>query len=158
VKKNSQGFLSMAIAYIEIGKVSSRSDSELKDTDEYANAVAYQLYHSVELFYKHMLSKKDVETRGHDISALEIEYRNLFSEERHKLEHPFDFSNLEHNPLNKSEKELTKYHLEKFKVKFMDQHLRYPSSHNTGGYSYKFEPCLFDSIKEQMLKIDAIDS
>lgn len=147
----------MALAYIEIGRVCGHSDSELKNTHEYENAVAYQLYHSIELFYKYMLLKKDVKIKGHDISAIEVEYINCFSEEVYRLEHPFDFSNIDYSNLNPREKSSTKRHLEKFKTKFMDQHLRYPGSHNTGGYSFKIEPFLFDKIKEQMLKIDAID-
>jgi hypothetical protein len=155
--EENQGYLSMALAYIEIGRVCGHSDSELKNTHEYENAVAYQLYHSVELFYKHMLLKKDVKIKGHDISAIEVEYINFFSEEIYRLEHPFDFSNIDCSKLNPIEKSSTKRHLEKFRMKFMDQHLRYPSNHNTGGYSFKIEPCLFENMKEQMLKIDAID-
>lgn len=158
MKRKGKGFLSMALAYIEIGKVSSHSDSELKNTDEYEKAIAYQLYHSLELFYKYMLLKKGMEIKGHDILALEFEYRTRFSEKCYRLEHPFGFSNLECSNLNKNEEKVIKGHLEKFKLDFMDQHLRYPGNHNTGGYSFKFDPCLFDSIKEQMLKIDAIDS
>lgn len=156
MKKNLD-FLSMALAYIEIGKVSSNSDSELKNTCEYEKAIAYQLYHSVELFYKYMLLKKGVTLKVHDISALEFEYKKLFSEEFYRLEHPFDFSSLECNNLNHNEEEVVKCHLEKFKPEFMDQHLRYPSSHSTGGYSYKFDPFYFDTIKEQMLRIGAVD-
>ncbi|KZN14885.1 hypothetical protein [Marinomonas sp. TW1] len=148
-------FLNMALAYIEIGKVSA--ESELKNTSEYENAIAYQLFHSVELFYKHMLSKKGVTKNIHVIADLEVEYKKYFVEEKYQLEHPFDFSNYEPSELNQGEAYLNKAHMEKFKPKLMDQHLRYPSNHNTGGYSYKFEPCYFDGMKEQMLKISAID-
>lgn len=47
-------------------------------------------------------------------------------------------------------------HIKKFKPEFTDQHLRYPSNHNTGGYSYKFAPYHFDSIKVQILRISTI--
>ncbi|PKH88262.1 hypothetical protein [Colwellia sp. Bg11-28] len=156
MSNSNQEFLSMALAYIEIGKMSAGTDSELKNTSEYENAIAYQLYHSVELFYKYMLLNKGVTKKVHDLETLEIEYRNHFSEERYQLEHPFDFSNYKASDLNPDEAEMAEAHLQKFKPKFMDQHLRYPSNHNTGGYSYKFDPCYFDSIKEQMLRISAI--
>jgi hypothetical protein len=156
VLNSNQEFLSMALAYIEIGKMSAEADSELKNTSEYENAIAYQLYHSVELFYKYMLLNKGVTKKVHDIEALEIEYRNHFSEEQYQLEHPFDFSSYTASNLNPGEPEMAEAHLQKFKPKFMDQHLRYPSNQNTGGYSYKFDSCYFDSIKEQMLRISAI--
>ena len=157
VSNSNQEFLSMALAYIEIGKVSAASDSELKNTSEYENAIAYQLYHSVELFYKYMLLKKGLTKKVHDIAALEIEYRNFYPEEQYQLDHSFDFSSYQACDLNLGEAEMAEDHIKKFKPEFMDQHLRYPSNHNTGGYTYKFEPCYFDSIKEQMLRISAVD-
>lgn len=157
VPNSNQEFLSMALAYIEIGKVSAQADSELKNTSEYENAIAYQLYHSVELFYKYMLLNKGITKKGHDIAVLEIEYKKHFIEDQYQLEHLFDFSNYEANDLNPGEAAMAEAHIQKFKPEFMDQHLRYPSNHNTGGYSYKLEPCYFDNIKEQMLRISAID-
>lgn len=153
---SNQEFLSMALAYIEIGKMSAEADSQLKNTSEYENAIAYQLYHSVELFYKYMLLKKGVTKKCHDIAVLEIEYKKHFSEICYQLEHPFDFSSYEPSDLNLGEAEMAETHMQKFKPKFMDQHLRYPSNYNTGGYSYKIESCYFDSIKEKMLKISAV--
>lgn len=155
MKDNSSGYLSMALAYLEIGKVSAKSESELRDTDEFENAIAYQLFHSVELFYKFMLSRKGVTKKVHDISALENEYRIQYPGERYKLDHPFNFSCYESSVLNPDEDAKVEEHLGKFKPEFMDQHLRYPSNNNTGGYSFKFEPCYFDRIKEDMLKISA---
>ncbi|GLR62930.1 hypothetical protein [Marinospirillum insulare] len=157
MSNSNQEFLSMAIAYIEIGKVSAEANSELKNTSEYENAIAYQLYHSVELFYKYMLLKKGITKKGHDIAVLEKEYGKYFSEKRYELEHPFDFSNYEACDLNQGEAEMACDHMQKFKPEFMDQHLRYPSNHNTGGYSYKFDSDYFGNIKEQMLRISAID-
>lgn len=154
---SNQEFLSMALAYIEIGKVSAESDSELKNTSQYENAIAYQLYHSIELFYKYMLLKKGLTKKVHDIAALQAEYKTFYQEEQYQLDHPFDFSSYQATDLNPGEAEMAEAHMKKFKPEFMDQHLRYPSNHNTGGYSYKFEPCYFDSIKEQMLRICAID-
>ncbi len=157
MSNSNQEFLLMALAYIEIGKVAARSDSDLKNTSEYENAIAYQLYHSVELFYKYMLLKKGLTKKGHDIAALETEYKKLFAEEQYNLDHPFDLSSYQASDLNPGEAEMAEAHMKKFKPEFMDQHLRYPSNHNTGGYSYKIEPCYFDSIKGQMLRISAID-
>lgn len=155
MKNNSSGYLAMALAYLEIGKVSAESESELRNTHEFENAIAYQLYHSVELFYKYMLSRKGVTKKIHDIAALEKEYRDQYPDEQYKLDHPFDFSNYEASVLNPDEDAKVEEHLGKFKPEFMDQHLRYPSSNNTGGYSYKFEPCYFGRIKENVLRICA---
>jgi hypothetical protein len=157
VSNSNQEYLSMALAYIEIGKVSAKSESDLKNTVEYENAIAYQLYHSVELFYKHRLLKKGKTKRGHDIAALEAEYKKLFPEEQYDFNHPFDFSSYQASDLNPNEAEMAEAHMATFKSEFMDQHLRYPSNHNTGGYSYIFESCYFDGIKDQMLRISAID-
>lgn len=147
----------MALAYLEIGKISASSNSKLKDTHEFENAIAYQLYHAVELFYKYMLLGKGVTKMVHDIAELENEYEKHFSDEKYKLDHPFDFSSYKASSLNPEEEELAKAHLQQFKPKFMDQHLRYPSSHNTGGYSYKLEPSYFNDIEKQMLSIVAVD-
>ncbi|TOQ06401.1 hypothetical protein CGH02_24355, partial [Vibrio parahaemolyticus] len=75
MKNSNQEYLSMAIAYIEIGKVAASSNSDLINTHEFENAIAYQLYHSVELFYKYMLLNKGVTKKGHDLAELENEYR-----------------------------------------------------------------------------------
>ncbi|EGS6501168.1 hypothetical protein CGI39_24155 [Vibrio parahaemolyticus] len=157
MKNSNQEYLSMAIAYIEIGKVAASSNSDLINTHEFENAIAYQLYHSVELFYKYMLLNKGVTKKGHDLAELENEYRKYFAKDKFKLNHPFDFSDYEASSLNPSEEEMVNAHLRQFKPEFMDQHLRYPSNHNTGGYSYKFDAPYFDSIKAQMLNIAAID-
>ena len=153
----NQKFLSMALAYIEIGKISAEANSVLKNTSEYENAIAYQLYHSIELFYKYMLSKKGIAMKLHDISKLETEYKKKFPEKRYQFEHPFDFSNYEASNLNPNEAEMAEAHFQKFKTGQMNQHLRYPSNGNIGGYSYKFDSWYFDSIKEQMLRISAIN-
>src|SRR5690606_36622799 len=105
----------MALAYIEIGKVSASSDSELKNTSEYENAIAYQLYHSVELFYKYMLLKKGITKKGHDIAVLEIEYKKYYPDVQYQLEHPFDFSNYEASDLNPGEAAMAADHMQKFK-------------------------------------------
>ena len=46
---NYESYFSMCMAYLEIGEVSARNDN---NTGEYQNAVAYQLYHALELFVK----------------------------------------------------------------------------------------------------------
>lgn len=155
MKNNSSGYLSMALAYLEIGKISAKSESDLRNTHEFENAIAYQLFHSVELFYKYMLSRKGVTKKVHDIAALEDEYRIQYPGKKYKLDHPFDFSNYESSVLNPDQDARVEEHLGIFKPEFMDQYLRYPSSRKTGGYSYKFDPCYFDRIKEDMLKICA---
>lgn len=157
MEKGNQEFLSMALAYIEIGKVAASAESDLKSTYEYENAVAYQLYHAVELFYKYMLSKKGVTKKGHDIAVLEEEFKKRFPSEQFQITHPFDFSNYEACELNPEESQLAETHMEKYKLKIMDQHLRYPSDNNTGGYSYSFDSSCFDSIKEKILRVSAID-
>lgn len=157
MNKSNQEYLSMALAYLEIGKVSASSNSELMNTHEFENAIAYQLYHAVELFYKYMLLGKGFTKKVHDIAELEKEYEQHFFEDKYKLNHPFDFSNYEASSLNQGEEKLAEAHFQQFKPKFMDQHLRYPSNNNTGGYSYKFESSYFDNIKDQMLSIAAVD-
>ena len=37
---DDEGFLKMALAYIEIGKIAASAKSELKNTDEYQKAAA----------------------------------------------------------------------------------------------------------------------
>lgn len=156
VEKGNQEFLSMALAYLEIGKLASMADTELKNTHDFENAVAYQMYHSIELFYKYMLSKKGVTKNTHDIAALEGEFRNLFPGQEFQISQPFDFSNYEACELNPDEASMAEVYMKKFKPKFMDQHLKYPRNQNTGGYSFKFESSYFDCIEEQMLRVSEI--
>lgn len=147
----------MALAYIEIGKVATLAESDLKNTHEYENAVAYQLYHAVELFYKYMLSKKGITKKGHDIAVLEEEFKGLFPGKQFQITHPFEFSNYDACELNSGELQLAKAHMEKYKPEIMDQHLRYPSVNDTGGYSYSIDSSYFESIKDQILQLSAID-
>ncbi|MEZ8472492.1 hypothetical protein AB6C60_01275 [Vibrio cyclitrophicus] len=156
MSNNNQQYLSMALAYIEIGRVSAEANSELKNTSDFENAIAYQLYHSVELFYKYMLLNKGVTKKVHDLASLEIEYKKYFPEDEYQLDHPFDFSNYEASELNPDEEKIAEEHFDKFKPKYMDQHLRYPSNQNTGGYLYRFESDYFKSIEEKMLNISSL--
>lgn len=59
----NQQFLSMAMAYIEVGRISATSETELKHDHDYNNAVAYQLFHAIELFYKYMIKNKEGDLR-----------------------------------------------------------------------------------------------
>lgn len=153
----NQEFLSMALAYIEIGKVAASAESKLKNSREYENAVAYQLYHAVELFYKYMLSKKGVTKKIHDITVLEKKFKDLFPEDRFKISHPFDFSNYEECELNVGELYIYGDHMVKYNSEIMDQHLRYPSDNNTGGYSYFLDSSYFNFFKDQVLRVSAIE-
>lgn len=148
----------MAVAYLEIGRVAAGFDTELKNTYEYQNAVAYQLYHAIELFFKYMIKNK----RGtikliHDLEKLEHEYSELFPGEQHKVDHPFNFTNYASCVLNEDESKLVGDHLIKFKPEYMDQHLRYPIGDKTGGYSFLLEPSVFENIKNRILQISELN-
>lgn len=147
----NQQYLTMALSYIEIGKIASKSDSDLRQTSDCQNAIAYQLFHAFELFYKFMLAKKGITKKTHILSNLDEEYRRVYPEEKYRIEHPFDFSNYESCFLNKNENELVATHFEKFNPNLMNQHLRYPTNENTGGYSYKIDTSIFEEIKEKFL-------
>lgn len=147
-------FLTMAFAYLEIGRIVSVSNSELSNTSEFENAKAYQLYHAIELFYKYMIKRKTGKiNHTHDLKKLEDEYFKIYTEAKFKLEHPFDFSDDQFYFHNKNEKHLTKQHIQKFKPKYMDQHLRYPIDERTGGYSFFLEESVFEAMKEKINSI-----
>lgn len=147
-------FLSMAFAYLEIGRIVSISTSELSNTSEFENAKAYQLYHAIELFYKYMIIRKKGKIGHiHDLKKLEDEYVKIYPDKNFKLEHPFNFSDDQFSIHNENEKYLAKQHMEKFKPRYMDQHLRYPIDGRTGGYSFYLDESVFETMKE---KIDSI--
>lgn len=147
----------MAVAYLEIGKISSGFDTELRNTYEYKNAVAYQLYHALELFFKYMIiNKKGTIKLIHDLAKLEQEYSELFPGAQHKVDHPFHFTNYVPCEFNEDESKLVGDHLIKFKIKFMDQHLRYPIDEKTGGYSFSLEPSVFENVKNRILQVSAL--
>ena len=154
----NQQFLSMAMAYIEVGKVSAAAETELKLDHDYNNAVAYQLLHAVELFYKYMINNKEgVIDHIHDLKALEERYSRLFPGNDNKINHPFDLAGYEACELNEGENEKTRDHLNKFKPKYLDQHLRYPIDERTGGYSFTLDPSIFESVQREMLRASASD-
>ncbi len=151
-------FLSMAMAYIEVAKVSSMAETELKHDSDYQNVVAYQLLHAVELFFKYMIRNKEgTVSHIHDLKVLEEKYYGLYKSDKHKIHHPFDFSSYEACELNEGEDMLAESHLCKFKPKFLDQHLRYPIDEITGGYSFSIDPSVFENIKNEMLRASASD-
>ena len=146
----------MALAYLEIGRSAARFDAELKNNWEYQNAVAYQMYHAIELFYKYMIKNKSGSIKPiHDLAKLEKEYSQLYPGVEYTVHHPFDFTNDESCELNENESKLVGDHLIIFKPKFMDQHLRYPTDHRTGGYSFSLEPSVFENVKNRILQISA---
>ena len=151
MSKNNLHHLSMILAYLEIGKISAKANTELKNTSEFQNAIAYQLFHAIELFYKYMLLKKGITKKIHNLAILEEEYEKKFPLPEYKLDHPFDFSNYE--SYNGEEEQIAQEHLEKFKPKFMDQHLRYPNNQNTGGYSYQIEACIFEDMEKKIINL-----
>ncbi|GEQ76710.1 hypothetical protein CTTA_3715 [Comamonas testosteroni] len=148
---SNQKYLTMALAYIEIGRVASLSDSEQIKTTDFQNAIAYQLFHAIELFYKYMLAKKGVKRKTHILNELDAEYKRLYPGDKFILDHPFDFSDYECIALNENEPELVNNHLKEFSPDFMDQHLRYPTGQKTGGYIYSIDASTFDRIKSKML-------
>lgn len=151
---NNDQFLSMAIAYLEIGKVAAEADTELRNDADYQNAIAYQLFHAIELFYKYMIKNKTGSvSHVHDLKKLEDEYTFLYPDPSHKLNHPFDFSDYRSFESNQDEDDLYADHISKFKPNFMDQHLRYPGDERTGGYSFSFENSVFEEIKSKITYI-----
>lgn len=150
----NQQFLSMAIAYLEIGKVAAEAETPFKNDADYQNGVAYQLFHAIELFYKLMIKNRTGSVSLiHDLRKLEQEYSYLYSEANHKINHPFDFSTYDYCPLNINEDELYQEHIKMFNPKYLDQHLRYPTDNRTGGYSFYIDSSVFEEIKNTMLKI-----
>ena len=150
-------FLSMAVAYLEIGKAAAGFDTEFKNSYEYQNAVAYQLYHAMELFFKYMINNKiGVIKRIHDLAKLEQEYSELFPGVQYQVEHPLNFTKYESCEFNEDESKLVGDHFIKFKPEFMDQHLRYPTNEKTGGYSFSLEPSVFENVRNRILQVSAL--
>ena len=151
IAKNSEAYFSMSMAYLELGGVAARHQNE---TGEYQNAVAYQLYHALEIFLKYAILKRTGSHRkGHDLKILFGEYYNLYTEKKYHIESPFDFTTYEASDLNIKEKEMWLNHLNQFNPEIMDQHLRYPPDKKTGGYSFKIESDIFTNMKNKFLEI-----
>lgn len=150
-KNKYESYFSMCLAYLDIGEVSAKSSN---NAGEYQNAVAYQLYHALELFVKYAILKNTGKVKNiHDFSKLFEEYYSLYTSDEYRIEHPFDFSRYEPCELNAGEQEMYETHINQFKPKFMDQHLRYPPDEKTGGFSYQFDSDYFSSMKEKLMAI-----
>lgn len=157
--QNYDQFLSMAFAYIEIGRIVSTSASELSNTSDFENAKAYQLYHAIELFYKYMIIRKTGRVEHtHDLKKLEDKYFKVYPDEKFKIDHPFNFSNDQFCIHNVNEKSLSTQHMDNFKPRYMDQHLRYPIDEQTGGYSFLLEESVFETMKEKITSIVQISA
>jgi hypothetical protein len=155
---DNQQFLSMAMAYIEVGKISAAAETELKHEHYFQNAIAYQLFHAIELFYKYMIKAKvERVERTHDLKDLEELYSSFYPGDDYKINHPFDFSDYEVCELNEDESKLVESHLGKFKPKYLDQHLRYPIDERTGGYSFSIDPSTFEDVRKEMLHAAKIE-
>jgi len=150
-KNNYESYFSMSMAYLDIGELSSKKGN---DTGEYQNAVAYQLYHALELFVKYAILKNTGDVKNtHDFSKLFIEYDSLYPNDEFRIEHPFDVTSHEPCELNIGEQKMYEKHINQFKPEFMDQHLRYPPDDKTGGYSYKIDDDYFNLIREKLMAI-----
>ncbi len=144
-------YFSMSIAYLEIGEAASTHDNP---SGEYQNAVAYQLYHALELFVKYAILKNTGNVKNiHDFSILFSQYNSLYPSDEYRIEHPFDFTSYEPCELNIGEQEMYEKHISQFKPKIMDQHLRYPPDEKTGRFSYKIDSDYFSSMKEKLMAI-----
>jgi hypothetical protein len=148
---NSEAYFLMSMAYLELGEVAAHHQNE---TGEYQNAVAYQLYHALEIFLKYAILKKTGNhKKEHDLRVLFEVYNNLYAENKYRIESPFDFTTYEASDLNIGEKEMYINHLNQFDPKIMDQHLRYPPDEKTGGYSFRIESDIFTDMKNKFLEI-----
>jgi HEPN domain-containing protein len=146
-------YYTMSLEYLNIGKISSNSNNK---TTEYGNAVAYQLFHALELFLKYAILFKDNERKiikTHDLEKLFKIYKSLYPEVEFELENPFSFSDYESLAENIDEENLARKHLEKFKPKLMDLHLRYPPDENTGGYVFSFDLSYFEKFEQEFQDI-----
>lgn len=147
-------FFSMALSYIEVGRVAASADTSTKSIGNYENAVAYQLFHAIELFYKSMISNAGKSVKNtHDLSELENQYKACYPDPRYRFNNPFDFSSYEPEALNPNDMQLAQSHLAKFKPPYMSQHLRYPPDHRTGRYSFSFDESFFTGMKEKFQEI-----
>lgn len=147
-------FLNSALAYIEVGYIAASAESPMRHNSDYQNALAYQLFHAIELFYKHMIRAASGEIEPiHDLFRLEQRYNTYYSDASYALEHPFKFSLFEDCSSNTKETQFINNHLNRFKPQYMSQHLRYPPDRRTGGYSYNIDKTYFKEIRDRMIQI-----
>lgn len=145
-----ESYLSMSLAYLELGAVAAANGNHW---DMYQQAVAYQMYHAIELFLKFaILSKtKEERVREHDLIRLSKKCEELYPQEKFFSKIPFD---LRHNiGTTKKERREFQSHIERFNPRFMDQHLRYPPNEDTGGYYFVFDAEYFQNMKAQFERI-----
>jgi len=149
--KNYQPYFSMSMAYLDIGEYATKNDIQ---TSEYQNAIAYQLYHALELFVKFaiLLKTQKAMVRGHDLKILFEEYHKHYPSDDYQIEHPFDFTSYESSIENINETELYKQHIETFKPCIMDQHLRYPADQKN---AYSIDSSYFKRTRATFLNIYA---
>jgi HEPN domain-containing protein len=140
----------MSLAYLDLGAVAASKENHW---DMYQQAVAYQMLHASELFLKFAILSKTQEgsIKEHSISRLLSKYDELYPEKTFSLKLPFDFR--ENTGKSEEERALIQSHIERFNPRFLDQHLRYPSNHNTGGYSFHFDVSYFEAIKAKFEEI-----
>ena len=162
-------YFEMAIAYIEIGRIASKKNwineklhkvlcvgrvSIFSDESNYKNAVAYQLFHAVELFLKFAILVKTGNTKKiHKLNKLSEEYESLYPEPEFRFEHPFDFSDYHPCDLNPNEYQLYVNHINQFKPEILDQHLRYPIDEKTGGYSFSLDTLYFVKMRKEFHRL-----
>lgn len=151
-------FLNKSLAFLEAAKAAASHNTPMKNTSDYQDAIAYSLYHAIELFYKHMIkAQKNSFEHTHDLQKLEQEYLSIYGyNNKHILQHPFNFSSYEPCPLNLNEQQLIEAHIKDFNPKYMDQHLRYPINSNTGGYSFMLDELYLEEIKKKIIGISGI--
>jgi hypothetical protein len=169
LNNNHEQYFTIAMSYIEIGRIASKKNwiherfprffgignvTKLHSVGDYQNALAYQLFHAIELFLKYAISSKIGQPpKTHDLKKLLDMYEEQYPDSKFNLEHPFDFSDYEQCELNKSEQDLFDAHISKYKPEFIDQHLRYPADDRNGGYSFIFDTGYFEKMEKEFLRL-----
>ena len=145
-----ESYLTMSLAYLELGSVAA---AKVNHWDMYQQAVAYQMFHATELFLKFAILTKTQEeyVKEHDLNKLLKQCEELYPDEKLFLKLPFDFR--QNTGATKEERKAIQSHVEQFKPRLMDQHLRYPANKNTGGYYFVFDSGYFDEMKVKFKKV-----
>jgi HEPN domain-containing protein len=143
----------MSIAYLEIGEAASTHGNL---SGEFQNAIAYQMFHAIELFLKYAILKKTNETiiKCHNLESLFEQYATHYPDDLFHIENYFDFSNYQASECNNKENELYEAHVTKYTPEYMGQHLRYPPDCRTGGYSFKLDTDIFIQMKNKFSEIN----
>ena len=111
------------------------------------------MFHATELFLKYCILNKTKEecVIEHDLNKLLKQCEDLYPDETFFLESPFDFR--QNIGTTKEERRAYQSHVERFKPRLMDQHLRYPPNNNTGGYYFVFDSSYFDKMINKFKEI-----